>query len=248
MGLAVNQQLAALHFSPLKVRSRPGNGTQVSFETATGGPRSLARHWTRWRLGAIESADHARRSSESSSMLVRESSDRRIRLDAPAILLTLSHGASKPACREHFVAGTVALGGTVLRIAADHFDQLLQSKLNEYDLAYRVDTRRWVWCFDSDADSVRQRLESLEELATASIAGIRMKWSHPKVMKLDASRTVGQVSDFLVRQFLSASQTAMRFDPHEVRPGTPPITASKTAEVRLKEEVRRLRSEDRRNG
>jgi hypothetical protein len=242
MGMAVNQQLAALHFSPLKIRSRPGNGTHVSFETATGGPRSVARHWTRWRLGAIDAPDPMRRSTGASSKLVNEWSDRRIRLDAPAILLTLSHDGSRPSCRDHFVAGTVALGGTVSRVAADQFDQVLQSKLNDYDLAYRVDTRRWVWCFDSDAALVRRRLESLEDLATSCIAGIRMKWSRPQIIQLDARRTAAQVSDLLVRQFLAASQTAMRFDPQEVRPGTKPIAASKTAEVRLDAEVGRIRS------
>jgi hypothetical protein len=242
MGWAVNQQLAALHFSPLKIRSRPGKGTHVSFETAADGPRSVARHWTRWRLGASESSDLMRRSTGPSSKLAGESRDRHIRLDAPAIVLTLSHHAARPTCRDHFVAGAVALGGTVSRVAADQFDQLLQAKLNNYDLAYRVDTRRWVWCFDADADSVRRRIESLEELATSCIAGVRMKWSHLQSMQLDASRTAGQVSDLVVRQFLAASQNAMRFDPQEVRPGTSPIAASKSAEIRLDAEVRRLRS------
>ncbi len=242
MGLAVNQQLAALQFSPLKIRSRPEKGIQVSFETAAGGPRSVARHWTRWRLGATEAADHMRRSTGSASKLVSESLDRRIRLDAPANRRRLSHDGSGTSFRNHFVAGTVALGGTVSRAAADQFDQLLQSKLDDYDLAFRVDTRRWVWCIDSGSDSVRRRLESLEELATSCIAGIRMKWSHPKIMQWDTHRTAGELSDLLVRQFLAASQTALRFDPQEVRPGTPPIVASKTAEVRLDAEVRRLRS------
>ena len=241
VGLAVSQQLAAQHFSPLKIRSRPGKGTQVSFETATGGPRGVARHWTRWRLGALDAPDQMRRSTRPSSKLVSESNDRRIRFDVPAILLTLSHVASRPVCQDLFMAGTVALGGTVSSVAANQFDQVLQAKLNNYDLSYRVDTRRWVWCFDADADSVRRRLESLEDLATSCIPGIRMKWSPPQVMKLDTHRTAGRISDLLVRQFLDASQSPMRFDPDEVRPGTAPIAPSNIAEIRLDAEVRRLR-------
>ena len=242
VGLAVSQQLAALHFSPLKIRSRPGKGTQVSFETATGGPRSVARHWTRWRLATFDAPDPMGQSTRASSKLVSESGERRIRLDVPAILRTLSHVASRPSCQDHFIAGTVALGGTVSSVAANQFDQVLQAKLNHYDLAYRVDTRRWVWCFDGDTDSIRRRLESLEDLATSCNPGIRMKWSPPQVMQLDVRRTAGQISDLLVRQFLTASQTTMRFDPQEVRPGTPPIAPSKIAEIRLDDEVRRLRS------
>ena len=48
LGLLICRQLAAAHFSRLRVESRVGTGTAVSFITPTGGPSSIAPNWSRW--------------------------------------------------------------------------------------------------------------------------------------------------------------------------------------------------------
>ena len=58
LGLMICRQLAALHFSPLTIRSQLGCGTQVSFEIAAGGPRSVAACWTRWRTRNLPTERH----------------------------------------------------------------------------------------------------------------------------------------------------------------------------------------------
>ncbi len=60
LGLSICRQLAALHFSPLQIRSRLGSGTEVSFETAAAGPRSVAQSWSRWRVARRARRNHRR--------------------------------------------------------------------------------------------------------------------------------------------------------------------------------------------
>jgi hypothetical protein len=126
------------------------------------------------------------------------------------------------------------------RNAADQFDAVLQSQLQMFELAYRVDTRRWVWCLDANQETAHERIAAISEVLTERIPGIRMKWSRPQVIRLDAQRTVWQLSDLLVRQSLSGSSTTRGMDSDEVRPGTEPIAPSAVASARLDAEVRRL--------
>ncbi len=243
LGLAISRQLAALHFSPLKIRSRLGRGTEVSFETPVAGPRSVASVWTAWRVGFMTPARATRSQEDGSLEWTSQSGDRQMRLDSSAVSASLSHEASRPRCSDALSAGSVALGSTVSRSAADQFDIDFQSQMQMFELAYRVDTRRWVWCLDADLESAKNRIESIAEGLSSRIPGIRMNWSDPKSIPLDEHRTVWQVSDLLVRQSLCVSTIAPGFGSDEVRPGTGPIAPSVIAAARLEAELQRLTSD-----
>jgi hypothetical protein len=236
LGLAICRQLAAVHFSSLQIRSRLGTGTAVSFETAAAGPRSVAQAWARWRVAYRGPLQTPQRRDQAA----REPNDRTIRLDPPSVLIELSHEATKPRCVDRFSAGIVSLGATVSRQAAGKFDELFQAQIQMFDFAYRVDTRRWVWGFDTDVHGVQDRIDSIADALAARIPNVRMSWSEPQMIPIDARRTHPRLSDLLIRETLSASATNHVLDGNEVRLGTAPLAPSDVAAGRLDEELRRL--------
>lgn len=239
LGLSICRQLAAVHFSSLEIRSRHGIGTEVSFETAAAGPRSVAHAWSRWRVGQrgpLQSPQHrdhpiARMEANSSQM---------IRLDPPVVKVELAHEATVPRCENRIAAGVVSLGVTVPRELADQFDRLFQDQLQIFDFAYRVDTRRWVWAFDVDAHGVQDRIESITDTVMFRIPGMRMNWTNPQMIPVDIRRTHTRISDLLIREALAASTVSCPSDSNSVRLGTTPIAPSNVAASRLDQELRRL--------
>lgn len=243
LGLSICRQLAALHFSTLQIRSRLGSGTQVSFETAAAGPRSVAQRWAKWRLAQRETAEPKQSEPASRTFSASSSeSSQQLRLDSPLLEIEVSHESSSPRCEDRLAAGTVSVGAAVSREAADAFDELLQSQLQLYDLVYRVNTRRWVWAFDVDAHAVQDRIDAIVDAATATIPSVRMNWSAAQMIPVDQRRTPSRLSDLLVRESLSASASSHVLDKNEVRLGTPPIVPSAAAADRLDAELRRLTS------
>ena len=238
LGLAICRQLAALHFSVLQVRSRLGSGTEASFETACGGPRSIANAWAKWRVsqrGPLQKPKHH------SSFGKSDTKERRIRLDPPMVTAELRHDTTQPRCEDRLAAGIVSVGGAVAREAADEFDVILQSQLQMFDFVYRINTRRWVWIFDTDQHGVTDRIDAIADSVRASNPHVRMTWSAAQMIPLDPRRTQARLSDLMVRETLSASaSTNLALDRNEVRLGTSPIEESEIAAARLDEELARL--------
>jgi hypothetical protein len=128
----------------------------------------------------------------------------------------------------------------VSRDTADKFDELLQGQAQMFDLVYRVNTRRWVWVFDTDVHGVQDRIDSIAGVVESKIPGARMSWSKPQMIPLEARRTHSRLSDLMIRETLSASTSGYVRDNDEVRLGTAPIKPSKIAATRLDEEMRWL--------
>ena len=237
LGLSICRQLAAVHFSSLEIRSRYGNGTEVSFETASAGPASVANAWARWRVaqrGPLQSPQHREHPSTGDP-----DSSQQLRLDPPVVKVELKHEATVPRSENRIAAGIVSLGVTVPGDLADQFDRVLQDQMQIFDFAYRVETRRWVWAFDVDAHGVQDRIDSISDMVMSRIPGMRMNWTAPKLIPVDARRTHVRMSDLLVRESLSAL-THHSSDRDSVRLGTAPITPSNVAASRLDQELRRL--------
>jgi hypothetical protein len=241
LGLAISRQLAASMFSFLKIRSRLGKGTEVSFETAASGPRSVASHWSRWRC-AFQSADQKMVSRDECLVELNRAAPNQIRFDSPSISVSLAHDGARPRCEDGFTAGVVSVGGTVSKEAADRFDAVFQSHLALFELAYRVDDRRWIWCLDADEPAIADRMATLTESINAAIPGIRLKWSAPHTITLDPRRTSRWMNDLLVRQSLVGDVIPTRFDSDEVRLGASPMVSSSIAADRLDAELARLTS------
>jgi hypothetical protein len=247
VGLSICRQLAAVHFTPLQIRSRLSYGTEVSFQTPAMGPRSVAAAWSRWRVAA-RVADRgplqkpARRSGVTigNASIRQMNGDAKIRLDPPSVAIDLTHPSGTPRCDDRVAAGTVTLGAAVSRQAAEDFDRLLQSQLQLFELAYQTDTRRWVWLFDVDAHGAKHRIAMIGDSANETINGVRMAWSTPQMIPIDDRRTISRLSDLLVRESLAASTSSRVADQDAVRLGSNPIVHSEAAAVRLDAELRRL--------
>lgn len=254
IGLAISRQLAALHFSTLRIRSRVGVGTEVAFEVPACGPRSVAECWARWRSGFLpESRRPAHRSRPPHrrgdapvpaspqrfrpNEIVEETLHTRI--DPPAMSVELTHDGPDPKRRDRMVAGTVSLGGAAPRNAADEFDKILQADQRMYDLIYRLDQRHWVWFFDADVDTAEERTLRVNETACAGDERMRLHWSRPHMIPIDPHQMPSRVLDWLIRQSLSVA-TSVRTNDHDVRLGTEPISQSPMAEARLDEQIRRV--------
>jgi len=245
LGLLISRQLAALHFSDLKICSRFGQGTEVSFTTALGGPRGVAETWANWRLknrhvpqkprhhdGKLQRVDRGNHAAEKH---LQEN-----QVELPIMSATLSHNATRPRSDKQVVTGVVSLGAAVPRATADSFDHLLQRQQRMFDLVYRVESRKWVWAFDLDSESVQARIEAISDEATTQMPDARMNWSAPQIIPICDRVTYSRLSDLLVRSTLAASSLANVHDQDEVRLGTLPIGVSKVAADRLDDEMRRL--------
>ncbi|QDT03130.1 Autoinducer 2 sensor kinase/phosphatase LuxQ [Rubripirellula lacrimiformis] len=240
LGLTICRQLAAVHFSSLKLRSRLGYGTEVSFQTPALGPRSVAGAWARWRVEARGELHQPSQHHHRADGMQADDAVERVRLDPPSVAVEISQTTAHPRCEDRMAAGTVTLGAAVSRQAADAFDQCLQSQLQLFELVYRVDSRRWVWVFDTDAHSVDARIALVSDHAKSQVDGIRMAWSAPQMIPVDARRTEARLSDLMVRETLAASASARGVDQNDVRLGAAPIVHSEAAAARLDAELRRL--------
>ncbi|TWU41505.1 Sensor protein EvgS precursor [Novipirellula aureliae] len=242
LGLAISRQLAALHFSRLRLRSRVGYGTEVSFQTPTSGPRSVAKCWIRWRqqIGAQQAA-HANQESLSRSRI-----QRRVRLDPPLLSVELSQQGNSPRFANRVSLGTVSLGAAMSRPDADEFDQMLQKELRLFELAYRVDTRAWVCVMDADNETLANRMQNISDTAEQTISAVRLKWSDASVMGIDHPMAAAKLTDLLVRKTLSSTSQTTIANNDQVRLGTAPIESSNAASVRLDQELKRLSAQLRR--
>jgi hypothetical protein len=238
--LEVSRQLAALHFSTLRIRARVGNGTEVSFETALDNPRSVARMWSRWRASFRVAASWSTNSQFQIAERVVREGERSIRLDMPLVSVALSHEASRPQCDDRFSAGVITLGGAVARMSADQFDQVLQSQMQLFDLAYRVGTRRWVWCLDADAFEARRRLDAIAQLAARRIPGIRINGCRPRTFRVHRQRGAWQLTDLMIRHSLLGSAGSRGLMANELRESTTKLEPSAVATARLDAELWRL--------
>ena len=247
LGLSICRQLAALHFSNLQIRSRVGTGTEVSFETPAGSPSNVAEAWTRWRnqqRGPLQQPTHrsTREVLGDANPKVRRVDQiiSRSRLDPPSVVVQLSHDSDPPRCEDRLIAGNVVLGATLPRNLCNHFDKVLQSNCQFYDFVYRVDTRRWVWIFDTEQREIASRIKSINQIALAEIEGIRTDWSKPQLIHLNRRGTAARISDLLIRETLTASAPISVRDHNEVRLGTDPIEPSQIPALRLDDELQRL--------
>ena len=240
LGLSICRQLAALHFSPLTIRSRKGVGTQVKFSTAAFGPNSVAERWSRWRVSQHDRFHQSEIQSENKATSFTGKSSRRMRLDPPSVAVELHSDNSTPRCTEFAAAGTVILGAAMAKQSADDFDRLIQNQLQMFDLVYRVDARRWVWILDTEEANAAERMGAISDAAKSGIPNLRLRWSEPQMVPIDDRRTANRISDLLVRQTLAASTSTHSTDANQVRLGTAPIEPSTIATTRLEVELGRL--------
>lgn len=245
LGLLISRQLAALHFSELQICSRFGQGTEVSFTTALGGPRGVADAWSKWRMGNNTPVRKPRCRDGQLHRVDRgnhavEGTAEKKSVELPIMSVKLSHNATRPRSAGQVIAGLVSLGAAVPKSTTDTFDNLLQRQQRMFDFVYRVESRKWVWAFDLAPEAIDARIESICDEVITHVPGARMSWSDPQVIPIGDRVTHSRLSDLLVRSTLSASSLRNVNDQDEVRLGTLPIGESNIAASRLDDELRRL--------
>ncbi|WP_442507208.1 ATP-binding protein [Novipirellula sp. SH528] len=238
LGLTISRQLAALHFSTLRLRSRLRLGTESSFQTPVSGSKSVAESWVRWRQRCANDRQpfHQRSATAEPSSRIQ----RHVRLDPPMLSIELGHDSVVPRIEDSAAVGTVSMGAAMSRENADEFDSLLQRDAWLFDLIYRVDTRRWIWVLDADIEQANRRFFAITESARRQLGSVRLDWGQPSLLDLRQRNAAAKLSDMFVREALAASSPHTITDTNQVRLGTAPIEMSPVATERLDEELRRL--------
>ena len=244
LGLAISRQMAALHFSPLEISSRPGEGTRVVFELPCAGPASVADAWIRWR-----ESFHAKPRKP-----LRRAAG--VRLDEPqarprsatglaaagsaAEMIVLRHEGPPPRSPGLAVAVSLRLGSAVPTDVATKLDRRLQDSMGIYELAYRADVRRWIVLIDADQPQSRQRIASLEIQLNAHLPTARITCSEQVGLAIGVRASRASLRDLLIRDSLGSSGTLPTSDDRKLRSAGPLPAISEVASRRLDAELRRL--------
>jgi hypothetical protein len=253
LGLIISRQLAAAHFSTLKIESRTGTGTAVSFQTVCGGPGAVASQWARWRARLFDKTLPRRFSqgrqvqnimkSIESTRDVTQHAPQRVRIDIPSHTVELGVQDQRPEFPGSVVLSSVSVGAAVRSQKADRFDALLQSSMRITDFAYRADRRKWVIAWDADQQEAAARRRGLQTLANVELGDMRLTWGDFFPISLLAERPDQaantlrvRLSDLMIRSTLSRSAKSIR-DTDQVRLGTAPLAVSQTAERRLERDA-----------
>ncbi|MGB7347043.1 MAG: HAMP domain-containing sensor histidine kinase [Pirellulaceae bacterium] len=241
LGLSICRQLSALHFSPLRIESRSGTGTAVSFRTAAGGPAAVAERWSQWRVNQREPLRTPVSRLEKQRILSTPSlpATQQVRMDAPSVTIQLDSEGSRPKVDDRASVGTVTLGAAMPLDIAESFDALLQNQAGMFDLIYRTDDRTWVWVFDANSQQSDQKIDEINDQAKARIKNIRLSWSDPQTLPLDGRRTAPRLTEILVRQSLATPKIGSETDAAFLSDDEP-VPYSEAATLRLDQEVHRL--------
>ncbi len=265
LGLNICRQLSALHFSSLRVESRSGTGTAVSFRTANGGPHAVARQWAQWRISQRQPLrTPVSRGEQQQQVFADAPSEQTMRFDSPSITVELQHEGSQPNVDDRAAAGTVSLTDSAPAATAEAFDIFLQEQAGMYDLVYRTDLRNWTWVFDANVQQADQIIDQVYEQAKTRIPNIHLSWTDPQSIPLDGRRTADRLIEIMQQlpsalpQFAAPNPVEARLDAmlgrHSSQTNSQPdsqiesglladqqdIQYSETASLRLDQEVQRM--------
>ena len=168
------------------------------------------------------------------------------RIDGRPTVIRVGPFGRGPESPRLLIAGIVSVGGTVPQAAADRFDEIFQDRLRKFDFAYRTSPRTWAWFCDADTGGYRDRVRQIEETLERESGRIRLRWGRPQRMGVDDRGFRIRVTDWLIRQQLSATfrvgidVTGLRVAVGEQGVPRSSTSAAATA-ARLDREVRRLR-------
>ncbi|MFG0288896.1 MAG: sensor histidine kinase [Rhodopirellula sp. JB044] len=239
LGLMICRQLATLHYSDLRIRSRVGSGTDVMFETPLAHPTAVATAYARFRNQIF---GPAMRPKSIAGDLVPRQSDRSASASSWEEA-TLGFVGAGPRCASRVAIGTTSISGEHAAAAVDTFDRILQSRLGRFEMSYRTTRRTWVWVLDADHRTVADRLRKIDVSLGKLLENVDVTWSEPTVVPVGHRTLQSLLIDRMTTQALSAATSEIfghAVDRDTVRPGTDPITSSPVAATRLDEELRRL--------
>ena len=242
LGLLISRQLAAAHFSRLRIESRVGTGTAVSFRTPTGGPIAAAGRWVRWRCGLASPADavasvepqqirnvYPRHAAARTDGIA---TPRRVRIDVPSQTIELGVPDLHPAFPECGYVTKMTVGAAVSLEAADHFGRLLDRSMRMTEWAYRTGRRSWLIVWDADTDIGAAKRADLERTIHRELDTVRMRWGAPLTLPIDLAspqRTARRLADLIINESSDRS-VVNRWIPSARRV---PVTWRRVATVRF---------------
>ena len=238
LGLSICRQLAAVHFTNVKLRSRLGNGTEASFELPASGPHSVATTWVNWRM---QTRGGFKRPGRRKGAELQNSDPAFRRIDGPLVSksVMLSQSGTSPRFEDRVAVGTVSLGAAMSGEAAVGFGEVMANQMRLFDFAYQLDARRWIYVLDADEPNAAERIAMIEDEMVGKYGSVRATWSQPQIIRL-GRQAAARMSDLMVRQSLTAATSGRIPDHNEVRLGTQPIRPSEIAALRLDKELRQL--------
>ncbi len=253
LGLMISRRLAAAHFSRLKIESRVGTGTAVSFQTPTGGPVGLAARWVQHRCDlANDDSEAATREPQQIHNVFPQQTrlaidgmtpPRRVRIDVPAQTIQLGIDDLRANFPDQAYLAALTVGAAVGQETVNAFGDLLDRSMRVTEWAYRTGRRSWMILWDADAETGARKQMELERLAHAELETLRLRWGVPVSVAIDAlspQRTVQRLADMLVCETLRMGQQHVADD--DAIPGDPlSQPASVVPETRLDRHVRWLR-------
>lgn len=252
LGLMIGRRLAAAHFSRLKIESRVGTGTAVSFQTPTGGPVGVLARWARhrWELAHADSHENAREPKQVHNVFPRQARlavegkmpPRRVRIDVPAQTIELGIEALRPDFPDQTYVITLTVGAAVASETVEAFAELLDRSMRTTEWAYRTGRRSWMLFLDADRETGAVKQLELERLAEQQLDSLRLRWGVPVSVAMDLSapqRTLQRLADLLVCETLRMGQQHVIDDEAGLHEAPSP-PASVVPETRLERHVRWL--------
>jgi anti-sigma regulatory factor (Ser/Thr protein kinase) len=251
LGLMIGRQLAAAHFSKLRIESRLGTGTAVSFQTALGGPAAITARWFKWRSelaqrGGSQAMPSGKRvrnvmPAPPTGKLVSVAPTRRVRIDVPSETIDLGVADLQPAYHDQVYLTTVAVGAAIPAASADAFDSLLQRTMRMTELAYRTGRSNWVIVWDADEQTGIAKRSDLVRLVQDELDDLRMTWGNHSIVSASMNPVSGaalpvRLSDLIVRESLSAAQQSFP-SADQYHLVTDPVRPSSVAASRLDRDV-----------
>lgn len=244
LGLSICQELAAAHHSVLRIRTRLGSGTQVQFQTASGGTASVAAAYARWRLAIRGPKAKPRRrdvSASNTSPTVRVDAGR---AGSPSDLestLELKVGQRRPIVSDRVMIGTIRVGAMVPSEVVPQIAEVMPRAIGHFDFVEAIDEHTFVYAIDETRQRFADRTDQIDTKVQRRLPLARLQWSEPQEAKIDEHRWVTRFTDLAVRCTLVTERregSAGIID--ESRLGVEPMGPSTVAAWRLEEEMRRL--------
>ena len=242
LGLMICRQLAAMQFSDLRVDSRLGSGTDVTFETPLAQPTAIATAYSRFRSSLIASQEAKVAASASvmadDTVLVDQS-------DASSwASASLGYAGVGGSRMSRVAIGSLNVDGDLSNELSDTIDAAIQSRLGRFELSYRSTRRSWVWVFNADHRELEDRVVQIGEAIGSQITPNRLSWGEHSVIPVSQRVLQRTLVDRITKQSLSAATVAAgsAVDCDEVRLGTQPIATTPVAASRLDDELQRMAS------
>lgn len=236
----IARRLATATQSTLTIQSQLGRGTTVSFTTPAGSAAAVAASYARWRLAIRSAGMKPSRRGETDQSQTVDATASKLTTDAPSDLIELGPEWHRPRSESQAMVGTLLVGALVPRRTSELLERELRQASTNFDLFYKIDASRYVYCLDTNPRRFRERIETLNSNIARHLIDIRLQWSEPTTMSIDRHRWVAKLSDLLVRQSLSGVASPSVIDRDDVRPGTETIAQSPAVTSRLDAEIRHL--------